>query len=203
MKTKLLLLLFLNSLGSFGQLIEINEITPTNVSGGINVNLLVTTFNGAGYLSHDYTITDNTIELNVCYWFNLTLPVFQMSNDFYIPLTTTGNYTLNVNIFHSASATQCDFFANGPRASTNLLNNSSFETTNKTIHLYPNPTSGTVSFEANDIDLKKILVYDTMGRLVDTFYNRDIDFSSFHEGIYWIKIETSDQIITQKVVVKH
>lgn len=202
MKTKLLLLLFLSSLWSYGQSIEINQITPTAVTGGVNVNLLVTTYNGAGYLSNTYTVSGNTITLNVCYWFNMTLPVFQMNNDFFIPLTTGGNYTINVNIFHSASATQCDFFANGPSATTNFLSNSTFETIDNRWQLYPNPTSGTVTFEGNGIILKKVVVYDTMGRLVDTFYNREIDFSSFHEGIYWVKIETQDQIVTQKVVVK-
>lgn len=202
MKTKLLFLLFLSSLWSYGQSIEINQITPTAVTGGVNVNLLVTTFNGAGYLSNTYSVSENTITLNVCYWFNITLPVYQMNNDFFIPLTTGGNYTLNVNIFHSSSATQCDFFANGPSATVNFLSNSVFETTDNRWQLYPNPTSGSVSFQGNSIDLTKVTVYDATGRLVHTFVNREIDFSSFNEGIYLVKMETTNQIVTQKVVVK-
>ncbi len=202
MKTKFLFLALWISLFSYGQSIQINQITPTAVTGGMNINLLVTTFNGAGYLSNTHTVTGNTITLNVCYWFNITLPVYQMSNDFFIPLTNGGNYTINVNIFHSASATQCDFFANGPTATTNFLSNSAFEISDTSWQLYPNPTSGTVSFQGDTIDLKKVAVYDTTGRLVRTFYNREIDFSSFNEGIYLVKIETSDEIVTQKVVVK-
>lgn len=203
MKTKFLFLALWISLFSYGQSIQINQITPTAVTGGMNINLLVTTFNGAGYLSTTHTVTGNTITLNVCYWFNITLPVYQMSNDFFIPLTNGGNYTINVNIFHSASATQCDFFANGPTATTNFLSNSAFETNDTSWQLFPNPTNGTVSFQGDSIDLKKVAVYDTTGRLVRTFYNREIDFSSFNEGIYLVKIETSDEIVTQKVVVKH
>lgn len=202
MKAKFLFLVVWVSLFSYGQSIQINQITPTAVTGGMNINLLVTTFNGAGYLSNTHTVTGNTITLNVCYWFNITLPVYQMSNDFFIPLTNGGNYTINVNIFHSSSATQCDFFANGPTATTNFLSNSAFETNDTSWQLFPNPTNGTATFEGNAIDLKKVLVYDTTGRLVHTCYNREIDFSSFNEGIYLVKIETSDEIVTQKVVVK-
>lgn len=202
MKTKLLLFLLLTSLVSYGQSIQINQITPTAVSGGINVNLLVTTFNGAGYLSNTHTVSGNTITLNVCYWFNLTLPVYQMSNDFFIPLSTAGNYTINVNIFHSASATQCDFFANGPSGTTNFLSNSAFEINTTHWQLYPNPTSGSVSFEGNSLDLKHVTVYDATGRLVHTFVDREIDFSAFNDGIYLVKIATTDQIVMQKVVVK-
>ena len=85
------LLLVLNFSSSYSQSIQINQITPSNVSGGINLNLLVTTYNGAGYLSNTYTINGNSINLSVCYWFNVLQPVYQMSNDFFIPITNVIN----------------------------------------------------------------------------------------------------------------
>jgi hypothetical protein len=76
MRTKLLLLLLLGQLTiTNAQNIAIDQITPSVVDGGINVNLLVTTFNGAGYLSNSYEITGNTINITVCSWFSAILPV--------------------------------------------------------------------------------------------------------------------------------
>ena len=202
MKAKLLFLCLCFSMVSRGQNIQIDQITPTAVAGGVNVNLLVTTFNGAGYLSNTHTVTGNTITLNVCYWYNLTLPVFQLSNDFFIPLTNSGNYTIQVNIFHSASATQCDFSATGPSASTTFLSHSSVEITDKKELLYPNPTRGIVYFQGTVHDLKQVTVYDTTGKLVGQFFNSNLDFSSFDDGMYIVKIETIDQVMTQKLLVR-
>ena len=85
MKTKLLFLLFFVQLSIVnGQSIQINQIMTTPVNDGINVNLLVTTSSGAGYLNHSYTVVGNTINLDVCYWFNSLSVISQISKDFLI-----------------------------------------------------------------------------------------------------------------------
>lgn len=121
------LLIVFNFSSIYSQSIQINQITPSSVSGGINVNLLVTTFNGAGYLSNAYTVNGNTINLSVCYWFNVLQPVYQMSNDFFIPISNSSSYTINISIFHSLSTTVCDYFSAGPTATTNFLDVNNFE----------------------------------------------------------------------------
>ena len=79
----LCVLLFFMAFG-YGQSIQITDMTATPVAGGVNVNLKTVSFNGAGYLSYEYTITANVINLSVCYWFNATLPVLTFDNDFFI-----------------------------------------------------------------------------------------------------------------------
>ncbi|MBK8601415.1 MAG: T9SS type A sorting domain-containing protein [Flavobacterium sp.] len=206
MKTKLLLLFLLGQITlSNAQNIAIDQITPTIVDGGINVNLLVTTFNGAGYLSNSYEVTGNTINLSVCYWFSAILPVFQMSNDFFIPLTEGGLYTINVRIFHSASTTTCDFFSAGPIGTVVLLSNNTFENVKKQPELFPNPTSGIIeiNFEPNEINA--IQIWDSMGRLIKEIKERStnrINLSDLTNGIYWIKIATSSGNSVHKVIIQ-
>ncbi len=206
MKTKLLLLFLLGQITlSNAQNIAIDQITPTIVDGGINVNLVVTTFNGAGYLSNSYEVTGNTINLSVCYWFSAILPVFQMSNDFFIPLTEGGLYTINVRIFHSASTTTCDFFSAGPIGTVVLLSNNTFENVKKQPELFPNPTSGIIeiNFEPNEINA--IQIWDSMGRLIKEMEERStnrINLSDLTNGIYWIKMATSSGNSVHKVIIQ-
>ncbi len=206
MKTKLFFLLLLGQLStSYGQSIQINQITPTPVSGGINVNLLVTTYNGAGYLSHSYTINGNTINLSVCYWFNFTLPVFQISNDFLIPVTNTTNYDINVSIFNSSSATVCDFFSAGPTGTVNYLETDNFESIKDDYTLTPNPSKGKVEFKGNENAINQITIFDNFGRQLQQIKktsNNNLDLNQLKDGIYLIKIDTENGIVNQKVIVK-
>lgn len=206
MKKILLVILFFGQIMSgYCQNIQIDQITPTAVSGGINVNLLVTTFNGAGYLSNSYTITGNTINLSVCYWFNFTLPVFQMNNDFFVPVANSGNYTINVSIFHSSSTTTCDYFANGPTGTTSILSANSFENNKGGFALFPNPTNGILEYKENKIAVSQINVYDNVGRLVKQFNNvanNILDLKELNNGVYFIEIMTEKGNTTQKMILK-
>ena len=205
MKKKLLLFIFLiNCLFCLGQNIQINQITPTAVNGGININVLVTTFNGAGYLSHTYTVTGNTINLSVCYWFNLTLPVFQISTDFLIPVSNTQNYTINLSTFHSSSPTICNFHSAGPTATRQFLNVKNIEKDKNNFIVFPNPSDGIFEFKENYSSIKQIKVYDFMGKIVKVFNDfktNQIDLSILNNGIYHLEIENDLGISFQKIVV--
>lgn len=199
------LLLVLNYSSIYSQSIQINQITPSSVSGGINVNLLVTTFNGAGYLSNSYTVNGNTINLSVCYWFNLLQPVYQMSNDFFIPISNSSNYTINISIFHSLSSTVCDYFSAGPTATTNFLDVNNFEKVKENYALFPNPTSGKIEFIGDQSMINKISIFDNIGRIIkseDNIINNSLELNEFNDGIYFIKLETKSGNFTQKIILK-
>lgn len=205
MKTKLLIfILFINGLFALGQNIQINQITPTAINGGINVNVLVTTFNGAGYLSHTYTVSGNTINLNVCYWFNLTLPVFQISNDFLIPVSNTQNYILNLSTFHSSSPTVCNFHSVGPTASRQFLDVENFENDKNSFIVFPNPSDGVFEFKGDTSLINQIKVYDFLGKIVkeiNNFKTNQLDLSILKDGVYHLEIESELGISFQKIVV--
>lgn len=206
MKTNLLILIiYLNVAFSFGQSIQINQITPTAVNSGINVNLLVTTFNGAGYLNHSYTTIGNTINISVCYWFNFTLPVYQINTDFFIEVPNNVNYIINVSVFNSSSQTVCDNFSFGPTATTNYLDTYSFEKIKNDYSIYPNPTIGTVEFKGDELLINQILVYDNFGRLIkelNSFPSKNIDLFELNDGIYLVKIITEYGSFNEKLIIK-
>lgn len=83
--------------------------------------------------------------------------------------------------------------------STTSINNQ-FEN-NLSINIFPNPTKNII-FVNGLKENTKISIYDLNGKLVfnKQITNKQIDISSFQNGIYAIKIETEKGIITRKFV---
>ena len=64
---------------------------------------------------------------------------------------------------------------------------------------YPNPTSGTITF--NSTDIRKVEVLDAMGRMVATFENSNIiDLSKLGKGYYTLRVTTDSGVVVRKVV---
>jgi hypothetical protein len=206
MKTKLLFLLFFVQIFIvIGQSLQINQIIPTAVNGGINVNLKVTSFNGAGYVSHSYTVVGNTINLSVCYWFNFTLPVLQMNNNFLIAVPNNINYVINVSTVNSSSQTVCNNFSNGPTRSTNYLETENFELQNSKYSIYPNPSKGIIELKGDESLIKQIKIYDNLGRLIKFFNGsstKNIDLFELNDGIYYVNVETESGNWKKKLIIK-
>ncbi len=70
--------------------------------------------------------------------------------------------------------------------------------------VYPNPTSGTIQIEAENIEA--ISIYNMLGeKLIETSTsgnNFEYDFSPHKVGIYIVKIQTKKGILTKRVMVK-
>lgn len=82
------------------------------------------------------------------------------------------------------------------------LNRDKYSFSNNLI-LYPNPTTGTVYIEnKNDVGIKNIEVYDTLGNIVLTnFSYNKIDLNSFANGVYFCKItDIEGNFITKKII---
>ena len=77
------------------------------------------------------------------------------------------------------------------------------ESSNATASIYPNPTKGDVTIEAEG--LQRINVYNTFGQLVESAQTDgdafEFDLSRHEAGIYLIRMETASGIITKQVVV--
>ena len=64
---------------------------------------------------------------------------------------------------------------------------------------YPNPTSGTITFNCTDI--RKVEVMDGMGRMVAVFEDSYvIDLSNLSKGYYTMRITTNDGVAIRKVI---
>ncbi len=205
-KKLVLTLVFLcGVLYSNAQNVMITDLAATSTDGGISVNVKTISFNGAGYLSNSYSVTGNVIDLSVCYWFNMTLPVLEFDNDFFIPLTEAGEYTVNITIKASSSMDICDNYATTDNGTTNatFLTTDNFEVSD--FALSPNPTSGRIQFKGTDLNIHQIDVFDNLGRLVKGFEQvteNSLDLSELSEGIYLMKIQTEKGNLNQKIILK-
>ncbi|MBQ8045641.1 MAG: T9SS type A sorting domain-containing protein, partial [Bacteroidales bacterium] len=67
--------------------------------------------------------------------------------------------------------------------------------------VYPNPTSGTITF--NRTDITKIEVLDAMGKMVAVYENAyTIDISKLAKGSYAMRITTPEGVAIRKVIRK-
>lgn len=184
------------------QHVTIDQITATDVEGGVNINIAATSTNGAGYVGSVYSPDGSTINMTVCYWFNALTVITPLSNDIFVEIPHGGNYTLNVLVVHSTDPVDCDYFSAEPLYTTSFLSNTNFSSQGADLTLYPNPTTGKVAFKDNDVIVKSVRTFDQLGRLVQTNTERDIDFSALENGIYLVSIETGNGRFSQKIVVK-
>jgi hypothetical protein len=78
-----------------------------------------------------------------------------------------------------------------------------FETDAKSLLIYPNPTNGKINIEANNI--AEIEIVNVVGQSVAIFkVNADfyeIDMTGFDTGVYFINVETENEIITKKIIL--
>ncbi len=92
-----------------------------------------------------------------------------------------------------------------------LVENIDFVTSNTSINVYPNPNKGQFTLEVetsinNNIDIQLINV---QGQIIETIsqeniseYRKQFDVSEYAKGIYYIKVNTGEQIEIKKVVIQ-
>ena len=69
----------------------------------------------------------------------------------------------------------------------------------KNLTFYPNPTSGTITFNSDDV--QKVEVLDVMGRTVAVYeHSRTIDLSKLSKGMYTLRITLPKGVTVRKVV---
>ena len=193
---------------STAQNFTVNATSATSVEGGVNVNILAGTNTGCGFLNYEYTITDNIIDLLPCYWTNLTQSGVTLNNNFFIPLTENGNYTINLQIMLSNSLEVCTNYSNpynGTLYVDYTLSLPDIEQIEKAYALFPNPCNGVVSFTGSEINIKSIAVFDALGRLVKSFgalEEKSIDLMDLKDGVYFVAMQTDTGRLNQKIVVK-
>ena len=68
----------------------------------------------------------------------------------------------------------------------------------ETISVYPNPVKGRLFVNAED--LQSVEVYNIVGQQVLVTGNDVVDMTALTEGIYFIRINTGDKMITKRVV---
>lgn len=170
---------------------------------GFYLTLAVDAENGTPeFLSYTYSLSENTINLDVCYWMN---PIQTQPNtidrNFFVALPTNQDYIVNYNTFTSQSPEFCDNPIPGPTASHILELGLSLDDFDKSdLILTPNPTTGMVKL-ISESTINTISIYNTIGVLIKRITdNRDIFFnlSELQNGIYIVEIESNGKKKTQK-----
>ena len=75
------------------------------------------------------------------------------------------------------------------------------------INIYPNPahTTFTISLDGLNIENGKLNIYDVTGREVYSDILRNTKYeiqSTFSAGVYLVKVQAGDRVVTEKVVVE-
>lgn len=85
-------------------------------------------------------------------------------------------------------------------ASSQFLNSNNIDFKSK-FKIFPNPVKDKIFIETSD-KLKNIEVFDETGRIIQSIINPEkiINFSSYKKGIYFIKINTSNNQYVQKII---
>lgn len=85
-------------------------------------------------------------------------------------------------------------------AAVNAVGNDAIEEIDSNVCVYPNPTKGIVNVEVEG--LKGVVVINSIGQIVIETVDNQIDLSQFGSGIFMIRIETENGVITQKMVLQ-
>ncbi len=75
----------------------------------------------------------------------------------------------------------------------------------KSVSLYPNPTSDRVTISAQGM-MESVSMYDVYGKLISTMKvndtNATVDLSSYASGVYFARITTENGVVTKRIVKK-
>jgi hypothetical protein len=74
--------------------------------------------------------------------------------------------------------------------------------TTSSLKVYPNPTTGELIIENNELTINKIEIIDLSGKTIKQFNQstNKVNVSDIANGVYFIKIETGKGIVIQKIV---
>lgn len=67
------------------------------------------------------------------------------------------------------------------------------------IRIFPNPTYGKIYIEG--LDFEQILLLDSLGNILNSFSENNIDLGPYSKGVYFIKIIKKNSAYTRRVVV--
>ena len=158
--------------------------------------------------SHDFftRINGNKVEF---IFENINLPFDDANNDGYVAFKIKTKPTLVLgNTFTNSASIYFDYnfpIVTDPAVTTvALLNTNDFDF-GTYFTLYPNPAKDVLNFEVkNEIGVKSISVYNTLGQIVMAITNVDnlksIDVSSLTAGSYFVKVYTDKGSSSSKFI---
>lgn len=108
------------------------------------------------------------------------------------------NY-ININL---GSGTINAYNQNDPSASSISFETLSIDNqilSDATLSIYPNPVKNTTSIQYNST-IDSLELYDITGKLVQTFYSKQLNLEHLNSGVYLAKIKKNNTSIIKKIV---
>ncbi|MEM6698004.1 MAG: T9SS type A sorting domain-containing protein, partial [Bacteroidota bacterium] len=78
------------------------------------------------------------------------------------------------------------------------------------VSIYPNPTSGEISFQIaqDQVRAYSVALYDITGRLIKNLATEELnrservfDLSAYENGMYFLRVQVEDQVLTKRIVL--
>ena len=137
--------------------------------------------------------TGNILSVTTQYQVQWYLNDSLLSNETNSTLTPTqsGNYTVQV-LDENGCFSFSDAFI--------ITNINDIRYLNNRVKIYPNPTTGIINIEGNNIN--KVDVIDANGSIIISKNPRKIDLTKLKKGIYFIRITTDTSVTLEKIILE-
>ena len=156
----------------------------TMIATGVDIDLTVSLT--------DYTISSPYTFATSYQWINCSDNSVVGTNNYEYTATDNGSYALIITSIGCIDTTEC----------TTIAGLSVNENYSSMFNIYPNPSNGAISVELSTIN-NLISIIDINGKIVKTIRTTknqsNIDLNHFENGIYFVKVETKNGIITKKI----
>ncbi len=149
------------------------------------------TSNKAEFYLADFRFANNAQDYIVDSWEWMDLSALGNVDSVQFLLTssdTTGGFGMNTPNFFAFD----DFNGVGPNAIDELA-------AKPTLNLYPNPATNMVSIKTS-FETSLVSVIDLTGKTVLTTTQNNIDISKLTAGVYFLKAENANQVVTEKFI---
>ncbi|MFN0188398.1 MAG: T9SS type A sorting domain-containing protein [Bacteroidia bacterium] len=211
MKKFLLLILLSLSICSHAQVVNQVTIIPSNPTSADTISVISNfSYNGDctyGLVGYFYHLQGSTIHILPTYC-GYGAPTLCSSTDtFKLETYPSGIYNINIEFHQGSICPFSGFDATIAQFDTtlNITTTSGLGSQNNTksdVFLFPNPTNDEVMVHLEKNNLKSILLYNSLGTLIDEFYSTTFSMAYLSNGIYWTIIKTNSGQSSKKIV-KH
>lgn len=206
-----LLIIGLNGFMAAGQCCPyINSVTidPANPSASDNIRIFttVTPPNAGGLISHSFTVQNDTIFAEACYWSGMLTVLIPIHDTIEVGPLPEGDYVLQFTAKQSAQMEQCIvedsevYHMNFSIGSTAGI----VDPEQALINLYPNPVTEWLHIAGNDLLAARLLNMD--GKVIAapiTLASSEllhIDMSALAKGCYFVEVQTGSAVVRERIV---
>lgn len=124
--------------------------------------------------------------------------------------TTTQTMTTGMGGFYYVTVTDNHTCVGSDSITINVLIQVTDQKTDKSLMIYPNPSTGVFNVTVNDANAKfELKVTDALGRIIVTdkhienvIYNRTFDLSTEASGVYFITLTSPAGVVTRNIIIE-